>query len=228
MGLLDLASYNSFCRGYDYYREGKVLSCEQTGELAFSGEVKGGGVYRVNIDVLHPRSSVCNCPFANGTRKVCKHMVALYFAAFPDEAKRIEREEQTQAEAEEEYYDKIDGRILRCLADMPRKQLESEFYELLCAAPEWVIARFIDDHELYDYRDDRDESILRESDRNVEKTARNIAECIAGAEKPNEYYYDKNDGEIYPGGFHRAYAQPQDWDEDKRRRSYSVTVSPRH
>lgn len=35
----------------------------------------------VHRETRHPRKSFCNCPFADGRRVVCKHMITLYFTA---------------------------------------------------------------------------------------------------------------------------------------------------
>ena len=103
MGLLDLASGNSLWRGYDYYKDGKVLSTEKTDNCHYAGIVSGseGAVYEVVIDLSHPKKSTCNCPHAEGTRRVCKHKVALYFSVFPEEAERVLKEAE-EWEAEEE------------------------------------------------------------------------------------------------------------------------------
>lgn len=88
MGLLQLCSGNSSSRGYDYYKEKRVLSFSKVDDEEFIGEIKGSGnnIYNVKINIDHPRKSSCNCPFAYGTRKICKHMVALYFTCLPKEA----------------------------------------------------------------------------------------------------------------------------------------------
>ena len=103
MGLLDVASGNSMWRGYDYYEAGKVISWSQSDQSLYEGKVDGSGdnIYEVAIDLKHPKKSRCNCPHAEGTRRVCKHKVALYFAVFPEEAERVLRE-QEEWEAEEE------------------------------------------------------------------------------------------------------------------------------
>ena len=101
MSLIDLASGASAWRGYNYYKDGKVLHCLRAEEARYEGEVSGssGEVYRVRLDLEHPRSSECTCPHAAGKRIVCKHQVALYFTAFPAEAEKYYRE---VIEAEEE------------------------------------------------------------------------------------------------------------------------------
>jgi len=85
MGLIEIASSNSVWRGMDYYENKKVISWNKSGDDIYDGIVSGskGNSYAVHIDKAHPRRSVCNCPFADGRRVVCKHMIALYFTAEP-------------------------------------------------------------------------------------------------------------------------------------------------
>ena len=75
MGLKECASWASVCRGYDYYKEDKVLEIKQESETTFSSLVKGAdnAQYHVYIDIKHPRKSKCDCPHADGRRIVCKH-----------------------------------------------------------------------------------------------------------------------------------------------------------
>lgn len=89
--LVHLASNASFHRGISYHQNKAVLNGTCCGEGIYKGEVKGSNenVYHVSIDINHPRKSKCNCPFANGRRVVCKHMVALYFYYFPKQADAI-------------------------------------------------------------------------------------------------------------------------------------------
>ena len=88
MSIRTLASGASAWRGYEYYTEKKVLCLSQTGEDEYTGQVAGSGPvpYQVKINIAHLRQSKCNCPHADGRRVICKHMVALLFAAFPDES----------------------------------------------------------------------------------------------------------------------------------------------
>ena len=85
MGLVEIASNNSVWRGMEYYEDKKVIAWEKTGEHTYDGSVSGnkGHTYKVHIDKEHPRKSTCTCPFADGRRVVCKHMIALYFTAEP-------------------------------------------------------------------------------------------------------------------------------------------------
>lgn len=110
MALIDLASGKSLWRGVDYYENRRVISVDKIGEYTYSANVKGGSnnEYSVFIDIVHPRKSKCNCPFAEGRRVICKHMVAVYFSVFPKEAKDLirkqeEHEEEFEEQMEEEY-----------------------------------------------------------------------------------------------------------------------------
>ena len=113
MGLVEIASNNSVWRGMDYYDNKKVVSWEPSGVGIYDGVVLGSGdnVYSVHIDTEHPRKSFCNCPFADGRRVVCKHMIALYFTAEPKAAedflKEVEKWEAEEEERERQHYEDI-------------------------------------------------------------------------------------------------------------------------
>ena len=91
MALLDLASGQSFWKGMDYYEKKRVEKVLQINPQLFESEVKGsqGNIYHVTMDTKHPKKSTCNCPFAEGRRVICKHMVATYFTQFPQEVDRL-------------------------------------------------------------------------------------------------------------------------------------------
>lgn len=113
MGLIEMASGNSIWRGMDYYKNKKVIAWEKSGTDTYDGKVSGSGnnKYLVHIDKAHPRKSTCNCPFAEGRRVVCKHMIALYFTAEPQAAKdflkKVEQWEAEEAEREKQHYDDL-------------------------------------------------------------------------------------------------------------------------
>lgn len=91
----------------------KVIAWEKSGTDTYDGKVSGSGnnKYLVHIDKAHPRKSTCNCPFAEGRRVVCKHMIALYFTAEPQAAKdflkKVEQWEAEEAEREKQHYDDL-------------------------------------------------------------------------------------------------------------------------
>ena len=86
MSLLTSANSRIVSRGYSYYKDGKVFNIMQLSDHEYEGYVQGtlDTPYYVKIDVDHIRKSSCDCPYANG--HICKHMIALYFSVFPDEA----------------------------------------------------------------------------------------------------------------------------------------------
>lgn len=111
MSVLNSSSSRSVYRGYDYYKEGNVISHTQLSDFEYEGEVQGTNKtpYHVAINTKHPKSSSCDCPFANGNT-ICKHMVALFFAVSPEDLKDYEDwsendYEDEYEEYEEDYYD---------------------------------------------------------------------------------------------------------------------------
>ena len=120
MGLLELASGNSFWRGYDYFKESRVKSYKKIEPNLYEGSVEGGegAIYSVTIDLDHPKKSQCNCLHAEGNRRICKHKVALYFAVFPETANKA-IEDAKAWEAEEERRE-----------EKERKEIEKYVYSL--------------------------------------------------------------------------------------------------
>ena len=152
MSLIDLASGASAWRGYNYYKDGKVLRCLRTEEARYEGEVSGsnGEVYRVRLDLEHPRRSECTCPHAAGKRIVCKHQVALYFTAFPEEAEKYYREViEAEEEAERERV-RQETAVIERVRKMKKSELQDALLELLFNGPEWQYERFARE-QLRDY-----------------------------------------------------------------------------
>ena len=133
MGLVEIASGNSVCRGMDYYENKKVISYNKIGEHIYEGMIKGSGenCYTVHIDKLHPRKSTCNCPFADGRRVVCKHMIALYFTAEPQAAKdflkQVEEWERERKEQEIQHYKDL----RKYVNSLKKAELQAQLYDAL-------------------------------------------------------------------------------------------------
>lgn len=108
MSILNCASSASVYRGYDYYINKHVTDILKIGSSLYEGYVNGNtqNAYYVKIDIEHPRKSYCDCPHAKGNT-VCKHMVALYFSAFPDEANDY-NDWMTSKYSDEDYEDEYD------------------------------------------------------------------------------------------------------------------------
>lgn len=109
MSILNSASSRTVYRGYDYFKEGNVILHIQLSDFEYEGEVQGTNKtpYHVMINTKHPKSSSCDCPFANGNT-ICKHMVALFFAVSPEDLKDHEDWSENDYEDEYEEYDEED------------------------------------------------------------------------------------------------------------------------
>ena len=144
MSIRTLASGASAWRGYEYYIGDKVLTLSQTGDDEYTGLVAGSGAdpYEVTIDTEHPRRSKCNCPRADGRRVVCKHMVALYFAAFPDEVKQYMEEVKEAEREEEKRQDEHLAEIRAYVKSLSKKELQEELFEALLKLDEIYHSRW--------------------------------------------------------------------------------------
>ena len=133
MGLIEMASGNSVWCGMDYYERKIVCSWKKSGEEAYDGVVSGseGNKYSVHIDKVHPRKSSCNCPFAEGRRIICKHMIALLFTAEPKAAKdflrQVEEWEQEEKERERLHYKELSEYV----NSLSKKELQERLYDAL-------------------------------------------------------------------------------------------------
>lgn len=139
MSLMTTASGASLWRGYEYYTEKRVKSFQKISENEYECEIKGSSdePYRVKIDTLHLRKSKCNCPHADGRRGVCKHMVALYFTVFPDEAKQyikeVEEYEREEEQREQERYEEI----VKYVNSMTKEELKNFVINTLLEDRRW-------------------------------------------------------------------------------------------
>lgn len=135
MGLLSLASNASTSRGYGYYKGNLVLYVEKIDDNEYEGQVQGSlhSPYNVRINTKHPRKSQCNCPHADGKRVICKHMVAMFFAVFPQEADdyitEIEDNERFEEERAKERYEEIKDYVYSLTIEQLRSVLISALTE---------------------------------------------------------------------------------------------------
>ncbi|MBE5893665.1 MAG: SWIM zinc finger family protein [Lachnospiraceae bacterium] len=143
MKLLNLASNNSFWRGIDYHHENRIISWKELDKNCYQGNVKGSNdaVYDVKIDMVHPKKSVCNCPFAEGRRVICKHMVALDLEIFPEKEQQmldyIEEQNQMYEQEYEQEMQEREEEIREFVMRLSKEELR-----------QMLIQRMIDD--LYD------------------------------------------------------------------------------
>lgn len=147
MSILTAASSKSAWRGYEYFMDDKVQFVKKLDETHFSGAVAGNVTepYAITIDIEHPKRSTCDCPFANGL-KVCKHMVAVYFAAFPEEAIKFKAAIDRAIEEEEQYQEELPGRIEQYISKLNKSQLRDLALNLIYELPEYEFERFVRDN----------------------------------------------------------------------------------
>lgn len=147
MGIISMASGNSVWRGLDYCKENKVIEYMQVSEYEYQGLVSGSNKekYSVFLDVQHPRKSKCNCPHADGTRIICKHIVALYFSVYPKEVDKFLKEQELAQKKYEEYEEELYEKTMKYIRFMSKNDLQNALIGILNIAPEWVYERFVRD-----------------------------------------------------------------------------------
>lgn len=166
MSIETAANRKSASRGYQYYRDNKVKSVAKIDDTHYSGEVSGSGntPYSVTIDLEHPKRSKCTCPFANG-HKVCKHMVALYFEVFPEEAYKYIRKIEEDENERVVFFEELPERIEEYVRNLSKSELQElalsliynlSDYELEEFAFDYLGEDFDDDFDEYDYDEDND------------------------------------------------------------------------
>ena len=108
-------------------------------------------MYSVEIDLAHPKRSKCDCPFADGKQIICKHKVALYFTAFPEDAEQFyddaleyEEEQKKQQLEEELRQNELADLLVRKINSMKKDELRHALLELLFDGPEWQYESFLD------------------------------------------------------------------------------------
>lgn len=148
MSILTVASGQSVYHGYEYAQAKKVLNMEHVGENVIKGTVAGSSsdAYEVTVDVAHPRKSLCTCPHVAGKRIVCKHMIAVYFAAFPAEAKKYITDLENYWDEEEQRQQEQEDRLIQYVHKMKKSELQEALLQLLYEGPEWQYDRFIRDN----------------------------------------------------------------------------------
>ena len=79
----------------------------------------------------------------NWKRIVCKHIVATFFTAFPEEAKDFEKEQERLQEEYEDYQEKLYNKTQSYIKSLTKKELIDELSYILDYAPDWVYNDFI-------------------------------------------------------------------------------------
>jgi len=143
MGIISLASGDSCWRGLDYYKKKKIRNLKKINDYEITSIAIGTNNYDIYLDVSHPRRSTCTCPLANGKRIICKHIVATFFTAFPEEANKFEKEQERLQEEYEDYQEKLYKKAQKYISLMTKKELADELTYILDYAPDWVYNDFV-------------------------------------------------------------------------------------
>lgn len=149
MSIFTSASGKSVYRGYDYYLSNKVSNLIKISDIEYEAFVQGSEekLYKVHLNIKKPKTSVCDCSFANG-RKICKHMMAVYFSAFPDETEDYKRQlEEYEAEEEEreQEYEELCIDVMDAVDNMSEEDAKQALLQLLFEGPEWQFGRFVEE-----------------------------------------------------------------------------------
>lgn len=149
MGILDVASVKSILRGYDYYERRQVHNVKKIDDFRYESFVNGSenNKYDVILDLKHPRKSECTCPHASGRLVVCKHIVALYFTIFPDEAERFFKEVMEAERNEEERIYQQELKLMHYVDEMSEEEAKTLLYSLLIEKDEWEQKMILMDFE---------------------------------------------------------------------------------
>ena len=143
MSIISSASSSSSWRGLDYYKKNKIINLKKINDYEDISVAIGTNNYDISLDVSHPRRSTCTCPLANGKRIICKHIVATFFTAFPDEAKNFEEEQERLQEEYEDYQVKLYNKAQSYIKSLTKKELVDELSYILDYAPDWVYNDFV-------------------------------------------------------------------------------------
>ena len=148
MSLMTASSEASRWRGYEYFKAKKVSNVQEVGDARYSALVSGTGAtpYSVTIDINHVRQSSCTCPHAAGRRVICKHMIATFFAIFPEEAAQYYADVLKAVEEQEAYQEELAEKLIKFVHGLTKKEAQTLLLELLETGPEWQWGRFIHDH----------------------------------------------------------------------------------
>ncbi len=137
-----LAKDRSVWCGYEYYDEEYVKNLKETDKGVFTAEVLGKARkhYVVTIDVNKPETSTCSCPYADGNHTVCKHMVATYFTAYPEEAEKYYRKYVEPIDEATQLYDQV----VECVKKMKKDELRRVLFKLLFEV--WTLDDFLSEY----------------------------------------------------------------------------------
>lgn len=148
MSVISSASGSSCWRGLDYYQNNKIKNIKKISDIEYISIVSGTNDYNVYLNLKKPRTSTCNCSFADGRMVICKHIVATYFYVVPGSADAFVEEQNKLQEEYEEYCEEQYQNVIKYINKMKKSELVEEFICLLNHAPDWVYEDFVNNHDI--------------------------------------------------------------------------------
>ena len=143
MDIISLASGNSCWGGLDYFKNKKVKDLKKINKNEYTSIVKGTKDYNTKLNIKNPRKCTCDCLIANGKKIICKHIIATYFTAFPEEAVNFEKEQKELDESFEDEQDLLNNKVIEKLNKMTKDELVLELINMFNYGPEWLVEDFI-------------------------------------------------------------------------------------
>lgn len=185
-------------RAYQYYEDARVRDLKRVSSSIITASVEGTGnrPYAVSIDLAHPFDSECDCPYSE-KGKMCKHMAAVYFAAFPEQAQAYEKyaegPDDDWFDEEEDEFDVDYERSLPHSYD----QLLDRFIASLSAEEKDEMLKAYMNHDAYETYHKYLEKLYEESlkDQNTQQIEKIHSAIIRntsafGPEKENDVIFD--------------------------------------
>ena len=138
MSIFTKASNASYWRGFDYFERKQVKNIRKVSDGVYEAKVQGNETYDVKVDLNHPLNSTCTCPFVQGNKKICKHMIALAFSVSPKdvkEANQIRNDYYYEQEHKEKRLEKIMKenriKIKKIVNSLSAKEAKERLYNML-------------------------------------------------------------------------------------------------
>ena len=73
-------------------------------------------------------------------------MVAVFFTAFPDEARKYKAELDAYYEEQEEYEEELDDMLQNYIKKLSKTELQEALLQVLYDGPEWQFDKFINEY----------------------------------------------------------------------------------
>lgn len=177
MDLYEVCSRRVIARGFNYYKRKLVKNIEKIDDRTYSAIVKGTSNYHVQIDLVNYKKCKCSCPY---DKKVCKHIVALYYELNPKEAESYEQilkwlidDKKSYEKRKSEEYKYAYNNALKHVNSLSIQELKEELINYI------LDERYYNCLNEYDERYEEEFEILYEIDEDIlEEIAHNKSEVI--------------------------------------------------